>query len=80
VGHAGGVWPGTIFRGRVVSASGKEIWSKNEIAGGQSGGSMIDPASGYLVGVTNWGKSGGLCGAAGPGVVNAGLDKLLPPE
>lgn len=80
VGHGGGAWPATIFRGPITSKSGSTVWGRIEIKGGQSGGALIDAQTGLLIGITNWGTPNGLAGAEGPETINALLDRFLPKD
>ena len=60
VGCPRGVWPPVFKPGRVTrcqqDSRGWVIFGNQSIIGGQSGGSLYDAATGYLIGITNWGE------------------------
>jgi hypothetical protein len=81
VGCPGGVWPPQAFRGRVATAGTDTVWSTCRIAGGQSGGGLFDLETGYLIGITNWGRNAEAgCGSLSLELTNKLLDANLPKQ
>lgn len=58
IGCPGGTWPPKCVAGTVTttgrSSLGNTITVGHAIAGGHSGGALIDQETGMLLGVTNW--------------------------